>query len=718
MAKSLVIVESPAKVKTINKFLGSNYLIKASFGHIKDLPKAELGIDTENGFKPRFILIKQRKKIVKEIVEAAKKVKDIYLATDPDREGEAIAFHLATEISPKKLNSKNIKRVVFNEITKDAVTAAFANPGKLDINKVEAQQARRILDRLVGYKLSPLLWRKVKSGLSAGRVQSVAVRIVCEREEEIQKFKPEEYWTITAKLEGSNPPPFLAKLERISSSRQRATCLEHGGGPASIYRVKNEAEAKKVLKDLEGADYTVLDVKKEDKKRFPSPPFITSTMQQEASRRFGFTVTRTMSIAQQLYEGISLGEEGPEGLITYMRTDSNRVAGEAQDMARKYIKEKFGENFLPSAPPQYKNKKSAQEAHEAIRPTSAYREPEKIKGYLTPEQYRLYKLIWERFLSSQIKPATVEVTTIEIEARQYLFKATGTVVKDKGFMIIGSDGHVVADLGDGHVVADLGLHNEKEPKVGSLEGEEEDTEEEKKEKQVLPEVHKGETLKLLELTPKQNFTKPPPRYTEAGLVKVLEEKGIGRPSTYAPIIQTIQGRRYVAKEKGRFYPTELGKIVNELLVKNFPIIIDTKFTAEMEEELDGVEEGKIQWKKVIDDFWQPFLKTVEEAQIKIKKVKREPAKLLDENCPKCGSPMVEREGRFGKFLACSAFPKCKYTKSSPTGIKCPECGSDVIIRRTKKGRTFYGCSNYPNCKFMSWTKPENKEGTVPIFQSK
>ncbi|PIZ16152.1 type I DNA topoisomerase [Candidatus Desantisbacteria bacterium CG_4_10_14_0_8_um_filter_39_17] len=688
MPKSLVIVESPAKVKTINKFLGPDYLIKASMGHIKDLPRTELGIDVDNGFKPKFVVIKQRKKTVKEIVQAAKTAKYIYLATDPDREGEAIAFHLATEINSKKVDSSRVKRVTFNEITKEVVSAAFANPGQLDINKIEAQQARRILDRLVGYKLSPLLWRKVKRGLSAGRVQSVAVRIICEREEEIEKFKPEEYWTITARLEGINPPPFLAKLEKSPAGKK--------------IKIENETESKKILGELQGATYTVVNLKKEDKKKFPSPPFITSTMQQEASRRFRFTTTRTMNIAQALYEGISVGEEGPVGLITYMRTDSVRVAQEAQNMARKYIRQNYGENFLPPGPPQYKSKKSAQEAHEAIRPTSIYREPEKIKQYLNPEQYRLYKLIWERFLASQMKPATLEVRTIEIEARQYLFRATGTVVKDKGFMAA-YDSVVPrcnVGVGSGRDCSDTNSSG----RVYSAEAEEEET----KEEQQLPAVKKGEVLKLLELIPKQNFTMPPPRHTEASLVRIMEEKGIGRPSTYAPTIQTIQGRRYVAKEKGKFYPTELGKIVNELLVNNFPLIIDVKFTADMEEELDEVEEGKLSWIKVVGDFYQPFSETLQEAQMKIKKVKRE-EKLSGEMCPKCGSPMVEREGRFGKFFACSGFPKCKYTKSISLGIKCPQCGSEVIIRRTKKGRTFYGCSNYPECKFMSWQKPENRD---------
>ncbi|OIN97871.1 type I DNA topoisomerase [Candidatus Desantisbacteria bacterium CG02_land_8_20_14_3_00_49_13] len=679
MPKSLVIVESPAKANTISKFLGPDYTIKASMGHIKDLPLKELGVDVNNGFKPKFTTIKLKKKIVKEIVDAAKKADMIYIATDPDREGEAIAHHLALEVSPgnKTIDTERIKRVTFHEITKEAVNAAFLHPGPIDTHKVEAQQARRILDRLVGYKLSPLLWRKIRGGLSAGRVQSVALRIICEREKLAGKFKPEEYWLITAKVESpSAPPPFIARLEKIKNEK---------------LKIKNGEEANNIVAGLKGARFIVSDVLKEDKRKFPLPPFTTSTMQQESVKNLGMSASKTMRVAQALYEGISVGEEGPVGLITYMRTDSVKIAQEAQNSAIRYIREKYGELSLPSKPPVYKSNKRAQEAHEAIRPTGLSRDPEKIKKYLAPEQYKLYKLIWERFIASQMKYAMLELTTILIEAGDAVFKATGTIIKDKGFMAV-----------YGYAQPDASEKKEEE--------EEDDSEAEEKKEQRLPAVKKGEALNVLEVLPNQKFTKPPARYTEASLVKMLEEKGIGRPSTYAPIIQTILFRRYVLKEKGKLIPTELGQLVNDMLVENFPVVIDSKFTADLENELDEVEEGKTEWTKVVNDLYVPFEETLKKAQNNIEKMKRK-AEPTGKICPECGSPVVEREGRFGSFLACSAYPKCKYTKSATLNIPCPApgCTGEVVQRRTKKGRTFYGCSRYPQCNYMSWQKPAGKD---------
>lgn len=708
--KSLLIVESPAKIKTLSKFLGKDFTIKASIGHLKDLPKKELGVDVEKDFAPKYVVIEGKSKILKELKNAAKNADRILLAPDPDREGEAIAWHIAKELNG---GSDRILRVEFNEITEKAVTEAVKNPRKINMNLVNAQQARRILDRLVGYKLSPLLWRKVRRGLSAGRVQSVAVRLVVDREREIKAFKPVEYWSITATIEGKEPPQFDAKLFQISSEKAE---------------IKNESEAKNILKDLDGKSFVADKIEIKNKKRFPAPPFITSTLQQEAARKLRFTANRTMIIAQQLYEGLELGSEGSVGIITYMRTDSVRVSSEAQQEARKFIANEFGKDCVPEKSPVYKSKKSAQEAHEAIRPTSVLREPRNIKQYLSPEQYRLYKLIWKRFLASQMSPALLEQTSVDIGADKYTFRATGTVVKFPSF---------------------ISLYTES-------------ADETSEEDKLLPSLKEGDALKTIAIMPKQHFTQPPPRYTEASLVKELEAKGIGRPSTYAAILLTIQKRTYTEKSEGRFKPTELGVVVTDLLIERFPGLMDIGFTAKMEDNLDKIEDAASKWVKVVKDFYVPFNKELEKAVEIVGKVKPKDiatdqlcekcgkpmvikwgrhgrfmacsgfpecknAKPLegqgsgvkgqesnaevqqtDEKCPKCGSPMVIKSGRFGRFIACSKYPECKTTKPISMGIKCPEDGGEIVERRTKKGKIFFSCSNYPKCKFATWYKPMSK----------
>lgn len=705
--KSLVIVESPAKAKTISKILGKDFDVKASVGHVKDLPAKEMGIDIENNFEPNYIVIPGKEKIIKELKKASKNADSIYLAPDPDREGEAIAWHIAEEVSGK---SKNVFRVRFNEITKTAVLEAIKNPGKIDLKKVDAQQARRVLDRLVGYELSPLLWRKVRRGLSAGRVQSVAVRLVVDKEREIEAFKQEEYWSINAEFEGSQKPAFWSRLFKFKGDK---------------IDIKNADAAEAAVKDIKGSRYVLSKIERKKRKRMPFPPFITSTLQQEASRKLRFTAKKTMTIAQQLYEGVELGEEGSVGLITYMRTDSFRVAEEAQKAARIFIEHSFGKEYIPEKMPVYKSKSSAQEAHEAVRPTYLEWNPEKIKHYLAKDQYALYKLIWNRFIASQMAPADLEQTIFDILCQtdkcknETVFRASGTVVKFQGFMALYIES------------TDEALD----------EGE-----------SMLPALKEGETLKLLHLEPKQHFTQPPPRYTEATLVKTLEEKGIGRPSTYAAILSTIQDRKYVHKTDGKFSPTELGMVVNDLLVDRFAELMDIGFTASMEEKLDNIEDGKLKWVKVVKDFYKPFhVKLADALQIqgkvkpqdiptdvKCEKCDRpmvirwgrhgrfmacsgfpeckntrpidgekQPAEVkeTDEKCPKCSSPMVLKAGRFGKFLACSKYPECKTTKPISTGVKCPEDNGEIVERRSKKGKVFWSCSNFPKCKFASWYKP-------------
>jgi DNA topoisomerase-1 len=735
---SLVIVESPAKAKTINKILGKNFSVKASIGHVKDLPGKELGVDVEHDFEPSYIVIPGKEKVIKELKKASKEADEVFLAPDPDREGEAIAWHIAAEISNKKSKKQEDKiyRIIFNEITERAVLEAIKNPQKIDINKVEAQQARRVLDRLVGYGLSPLLWRKVRRGLSAGRVQSVAVRLIVDREREIEAFKAEEYWSVSAEFEGSESPSFLSRLSKIDREP-----VSNGK-----FLIRNVEDASGVVADLKDRKFKLGSIDRKQRKRMPYPPFITSTLQQEAARKLRFTAKKTMMIAQQLYEGIELGDEGAVGLITYMRTDSHRLAPEAQDWARQLVEESFGKDYVPEKPPVYKSKASAQEAHEAIRPTYPDKRPGTVKQFLSKDQYALYVLIWNRFISSQMSPAQLEQTTFIIlndgaageyqrppdgsPAKVYEFRTTGTVVRFDGFMALYTEGK-----------------DDIEEENGAT----------------LPALKEGEVLKLLDLLPKQHFTQPPPRYSEATLVRALEEKGIGRPSTYAAILSTVQDRKYVQKTDGRFSPTELGAVVNDYLVETFPELIDVGFTAKMENELDRIEDGKMKWVKVVKDFYKPFNTDLTEAiktsgKVKPKDIPTEAVcekcglpmvirwgrhgrflactgfpeckntKPLpgeseehkaegagnntgqtNEICEKCGSPMIMKSGRYGKFLACSKYPECKNTKPLSTGIKCPEDGGDIVERRSKKGKQFWSCGNYPKCKFATWYRPVPKK---------
>jgi len=660
MPKSLIIVESPAKTRTLRNFLGSGYDIEASMGHVRDLPKSKLGVDVDNGFEPKYVVIRERRDVIKKLKAAAAKADAVYLASDPDREGEAIAWHLC-----ETLNLKDPRRIQFNEITMSAVTEALRNPHQINRDLVNAQQARRVLDRLVGYMLSPLLWKKVKKNLSAGRVQSVAVRLICDREREIEAFVPVEYWCITATLTPRDKEHlFDAKLFSRAGEK-----LE----------IRTKAEADALLAALDGADYIVKTVKRSEKRRNPAPPFITSTLQQEASRKLGFSTRRTMQIAQQLYEGVEIGDEGHVGLITYMRTDSTRVAAEAQEEARRYIIERFGEAFAPAKPRQVV-RKGAQDAHEAIRPTSVRRHPDDVKDFLSNDQYRLYRLIWQRFVASQMSAAVFDVVTADIAARDMIFRATGSTVKFQGFTKVYTEGK-----DDTTVTADEDMPP-------------------------LPELVEGQQLDLRKLTSEQRFTEPPPRYNEATLVRALEEKGIGRPSTYATIISTIQDRKYVELVDKKFRPTELGFVVTDLLVRHFPDIMDVAFTAGVETKLDNVEQGKLDWVKLLADFYGPFSKDLEAAQQNMERVKFEP-KPVDQVCPNCGRPMVIREGRFGEFLGCSGYPECKTAlpMSKPLDVKCPICGEgDVVEKKSRKGKVFYGCNRYPDCNFVTWDKPTNK----------
>jgi DNA topoisomerase-1 len=710
MNKSLVIVESPAKAKTIKKYLGKGFDVKASVGHIKDLPKSKMGVDLAHDFEPEYEVIRGKNKVVQELRKSAKDADVIYLAPDPDREGEAIAWHIADEIGR---NGKPIYRVLINEITKRGVNEAISHPRELNHRLYDAQQARRILDRLVGYQISPLLWDKVRRGLSAGRVQSVAVRLIVDREREIRAFKPEEYWVVTAHLAAGEPPVFPAKLFKIDGRKAD---------------VGNGEQAAEIRKGLEGAPWVVREVTKKDRRRNPLPPFTTSKLQQEAARHFGFTAKRTMQVAQKLYEGVELGEEGHVGLITYMRTDSTRLSQDALDMARKYIGDRYGAGEVPEKPNVYKSKGRAQDAHEAIRPTSMDYPPEKVTKQLTPEQAKLYGLIWRRFVASQMKPALYEATTVDIAAgERFIFRATGQVLRYAGYEA------VYRELTD---------------------------DEETEGNDRLPPLAEGERLDLRKLDTDQRFTKPPPRFTEATLVKELEEKGIGRPSTYAAIIQTIQEKAYVEKEKQRFKATELGEIVTDLLVQHFPEILDVEFTAAMENRLDEVEEGAVDWKKLLHDFYDPFAKTLELAQTEMRDVKREeiPTDVACEkcgsmmvikwgkngrflgcsqypecrntkeyrtrddgaievvkeekagvDCPNCGAPMVVKNGRFGRFLACSTYPACKTTQPLDTGVTCPKCNQGKLLeKRSRKGKTFYSCSTYPQCDYALWDRPINE----------
>lgn len=659
VADSLVIVESPAKAKTIGKYLGSKFIVKASMGHIRDLPKSQMGVEIENEFQPKYITIRGKGNVLKELKDASKKVKKVYLAADPDREGEAIAWHLAHYL---ELDEKDACRVVFNEITKQAVKDAFKSPRPIDMDLVNAQQARRVLDRLVGYKISPLLWKKVKKGLSAGRVQSVAVKLIIDRENEIKAFVPEEYWSITAFLSKGNAN-FEAKFFSLNGEKKE---------------LKSEADVKEVLALLGATPFTVGEIKEKERQRHPSPPFITSSLQQEAARKLNFRASKTMQVAQQLYEGVDLGKEGTVGLITYMRTDSTRISPVAQEEATAYIGSKYGAPYIPETPRVYTKKNAnAQDAHEAIRPTSVLREPETVKSYLSRDQLRLYKLIWDRFVASQMSSAVLDTMTVDLAGGPVQFRAAGSKLKFPGFMKIYVEGN-----DDGS------------------------TEEER----LLPALQTGETVQTAAIEPKQHFTQPPPRYTEARLVRTLEELGIGRPSTYAPTLETIQRRNYVAIEEKKFVPTELGELVIQLMEEFFPEILDAEFTANMEGDLDHVEEGKENWVHVIGDFYESFEKrlAVAEDEMKEVEIRDEPT---GESCDKCGMPMVYKMGRFGKFLACSGFPDCRNTKPivKDTGVGCPKCGKGQIVeRRSKKGRLFYGCDRYPECEFVSWDKPVAK----------
>ena len=769
MAKSLVIVESPAKAKTINKYLGSDYTVKASMGHVMDLPKKELGVDIKKKFEPTYGVIPGKKDVISELKSAASKVDAIYLAADPDREGEAICAHLQELLNGKK---RKFYRVMFNEITRDAVRAAFEHPGEIDSKLVDAQQARRILDRLVGYQISPLLWDKVKQGISAGRVQTVALRIIVEREREIQAFQIKEYWTIGAHLHGKNPPPFDARLFKF-----RGEDLE----------IPDQARAEQHVAAIKDSTFVVKSVTTKEKRKFPVPPFITSKLQQEAVRKLHFSAKKTMMLAQKLYEGVDLGEEGAVGLITYMRTDSTRVAEGALAAARDYVQKTFGAPYLPEQAIRYKSKKDAQDAHEAIRPSEVARTPDSIRSYLGPDEFKLYKLIWQRFVASQMNPAIFDQTTIDIDAGDYLFRATGSVEKFNGFRAVYEEG--------------------KDEKA--------EMEDEEELKHRLPALTEGERLKLARLHPEQHFTEPPPRFNEATLVKALEEKGIGRPSTYAQILTVIQNRAYVNKHQGRFFPTELGMVVSDLLVKNFSDIFDIAYTARMEEELDEVEEGKLKWTDALDEFYTKFKRDLRLAERQMEDIKGEgiptdekcekcgkpmvvrlgrngaflactgypdcdgtsdltpelsakygtggpPApeveqqncekcgkpmavkrgrfgfflactgypecrntkkivmkegmaqavqdQMLDEKCPECGNNLVIKHGRYGEFTACSNYPNCKYIKRQTIGIACPEkgCTGELVVRRTRHRKTFYGCSRYPDCKFTVWDTPVNE----------
>jgi len=774
--KSLVIVESPAKAKTINKFLGRNYVVKASMGHVRDLPVKSLAVDVKKNFAPKFEVVRGREKVLADLKKTAKTSTAIYLAADPDREGEAICWHLAQELKPAR---KPIHRVMFNEITKRAVQEAFAHPGRIDSRKVDAQQARRILDRLVGYKISPLLWEKVRRGISAGRVQSVALRLVADREKEIRAFVSTEYWTITAQLARPDGvgPEFPARLSRIN------------GGKATI---PSREEADRILAELEPlrGGFRVASLVRKEKRRNPVPPFTTSKLQQEAARKLRFTARRTMQVAQQLYEGIEVGDEGAVGLITYMRTDSTRVSPEAQAEARQFIPQRYGAQFLPERPPTYRSGKGAQEAHEAVRPTSVLREPALLARYLGREQLALYTLIWNRFVASQMRPAVFDTTSAEILAGRYTFRASGQQMTFAGFMQVYVEG--------------------RDESVRGGPGERETDPEEEDQERAIPPLAEGEVLACRALNPAQHFTQPPPRFTEASLVKELEERGIGRPSTYAAILGVIQNRDYVVKVEGKFKPTELGEIVVDLLVESFPRILDYNFTAQMETKLDEIEEGKADWLEAMHKFYGAFTRWLEKAKDKMRNIKamEEPTDLAcekcgrpmvikwgrfgkflacsgypeckntkelpdngqgaaaagengqgetvtegqacencgkpmvlkrgrfgpflacsgypecrtvvrvakanvpakppeptDQVCDKCGAPMVIREGRFGRFLSCSAYPKCKNVKPISIGVNCPQCGSPLAARRSKRGRTFYGCTAYPKCEFTLWDRP-------------
>jgi DNA topoisomerase-1 len=704
---ALVVVESPTKVKTIQKYLDRRYMVKASLGHLKDLPSSKLGVDVKRNFAPQYVPVRAKAKTLEELKRAAKKVNALYVATDPDREGEAIGWHLAQEL---RLPADRVYRVLFNEITEKAVKAAFKQPGRIDQKKVDAQQARRVLDRLVGYKISPLLWERVRRGLSAGRVQSVAVRLICEREREIRAFVPQEYWSLHAHLAGSAPPEFVASLREKAGEKLVPS---------------TEAETRAIVAELEGVPFVVRAVERGERRKNPSPPFITSTLQQDAARKLRFSASKTMMVAQQLYEGVEIDDGDPVGLITYMRTDSPRVAADAQAAARDVIAARYGPETLPERAPFYRARKSAQEAHEAIRPTLLDHPPERLARHLSRDQLALYRLIWERFLASQMRAAVYDTLTVDVMAGPYLFRALGSALRVPGFMA------VYIEAPD-----ESAAPAEEEAEVSGL-----------------PPLEVGQRLGLVRLEPRQHFTQPPPRYTEASLVKELEEKGIGRPSTYAQILTTIQKRGYVQRDRGALSPTDLGETVTDLLVKAFPDIFEVAFTAQMEESLDEIEEGDRKWVETVREFYGPFAKDLKQAGIEMEDLKK--GKPTDETCPQCGEgkllekwgrfgrflacerypdckytrnvgenhqvepqpagitcdvcgrPMVYKDGRFGRFIACSGYPECKNTKPITLGIACPQegCGGELTERRSKRGRAYFGCSNFPTCRFIVWQRP-------------
>lgn len=655
MADYLVIVESPAKAKTIGKYLGKKYIVKASMGHVIDLPKSQMGVDVEHEYSPKYITIRGKGPILKELKTAAKKVKKVYLAADPDREGEAIAWHLAHSL---KIDEESNCRVVFNEITKQAIKDAFKTPRKINMDLVDAQQARRVLDRLVGYNISPLLWKKVKKGLSAGRVQSVAVKMIIDREKEVKNFVPEEYWSILASLK-MDKEEFEAKFYGVNDKKQD---------------LKSESDVNEVLSKVKGDNFVVSKVKKKERKRNPVLPFTTSSLQQEAARKLNFRAKKTMMIAQQLYEGIDIGKQGTVGLITYMRTDSTRISETAEIETKQYIEDKYGAEYVSTEKRKAKKEAKSQDAHEAVRPTSVLLDPKTIKSYLSRDQLRLYKLIWERLVASQMAPAILDTMSVNLVNEGVIFRATGSKIKFHGFMKV------------------------------YIEGNDDGT---KEEDRLLPDLEEGMVVKAEKIEPNQHFTQPPPRYTEARLVRTMEELGIGRPSTFAPTLDTIQRRGYVALEDRRFVPTELGEIVLELINEFFPEILDVEFTAKMENDLDSVEEGETNWVNIIDHFYRDFEKNLKVAEEEMKEVeiKDEPA---GEDCEKCGHEMVYKMGRFGKFMACSNFPDCRNTKAivKDIGVKCPSCQEgNIVERKSKKRRVFYGCDRYPECEFVSWDKP-------------
>ena len=656
MARYLVIVESPTKMKTIKKFLGKDYKIEASVGHVRDLPKSQMGVDVENKFEPKYITIRGKGDVISKLKKEAKSAEKIFLATDPDREGEAISWHLANLLN---IDSDDKCRITFNEITKNAVKNSIKSPRKIDMDLVDAQQARRVLDRIVGYKISPLLWKKVRKGLSAGRVQSVATRLICDREDEIENFVPEEYWTIGAKLsKQKSNETFESKF--YGSSKEKI-------------ELKNEEQVNKILTDIKNKKFVVDKIKKSEKKKHPAAPFTTSTLQQEASRKIGFSTKKTMMVAQQLYEGLDVKNFGAVGLVTYIRTDSTRISNEAQQEAKSFIKDKYGDKYVPEETRLYKNKSASQDAHEAIRPTYITMDPDSIKESLSNDQYKLYKLIWERFIASQMSSAVYDTLTVDLRVENYIFRSNGSKIKFQGFMAV------------------------------YIEGRDDEAEDDTTN---IPELAEGEEVALKKLDPKQHFTQPPQRYTEATLVKALEEKGIGRPSTYAPTITTILARGYIEKEKKLLVPTELGRIVTDIMKNYFKDIVDVQFTAQMENRLDDVEEGDKKWVEVIEEFYTQFVDVFKEAESNIGNVEI-PDEVTDIPCEKCGKNMVIKMGRYGKFLACPGFPQCRNARPilEEAGVQCPQCGGKVLVKKTKKNKKYFGCENNPTCSFMTWDKP-------------